>query len=242
MRSLDDLLKIVGENVLVTGASGGFGESIASAYLEKGKSVVAVGRSEERLEPLKKKGAQCCVLDLNNEEGIKDFSKKCPAFDVVILSHGVNGARPMRMINPSFSRNVIQINLLSTLDLLSNLLRAKKINSPGRVIFLSSISAHMGGINNVVYAASKAGGEAAMRGLARDLLHKDITVNSIAPAAIETPLFEGQKPAALNESNYPLGPGSINDVVNACLFLSLDGSKFITGESLILDGGSTWLD
>jgi NAD(P)-dependent dehydrogenase (short-subunit alcohol dehydrogenase family) len=145
------------------------------------------------------------------------------------------------MLSTEYTLNVIQTNLLSVLDLLANLLRAKKVNFPGRIVFISSISAHMGASTAVPYAASKAGAEAAMVALARDLLHKGVTVNSVAPAAIETPLFKGNKSALLDEKNYPLGIGDVEDISNAALFLCAKGSKYITGETIILDGGCTWL-
>jgi NAD(P)-dependent dehydrogenase (short-subunit alcohol dehydrogenase family) len=178
---------------------------------------------------------------LTQTSDVKEFAKNCDKFDNIILAHGIHGARPMRMLSPDFSLKVIEANLLSTLDLMSNLLRAKKINSPGRIVFISSVAAHMGALNTIAYAASKAGGEAAMNGLARDLMHKEITVNSLAPAAIETALFLGHKSEVLDEKLYPLGIGQTSDVANAALFLCLEGSRYITGETIVLDGGATWL-
>lgn len=235
------LLKLVGSRTLITGATGGFGESLVRAYLNEGQQVTAIGRNASALNQLQTLGAQTVSLDVNQSSDVKAFSKTCEAFDQVIISHGIDGARPMRMLSAEYSLNVIQTNLLSVLDLLSHLLRARKINSPGRIIVISSISAHMGSSTAIPYAASKAGVESAVRGLARDLLHKAITVNSIAPAGIETTLFKGSNAAILNELNYPLGSGQVEDVSNAALFLSLEGSKYITGETIILDGGSTWL-
>ncbi len=239
--SSNPLFDLVGKNTLITGASGGFGLTLVERFLKSGQNVTALGRNEDKLELLSKKGATTVALDLNKSDQVKQFSKSCPVFDNIILAHGVNGARPMRMLSPDYSYNVIETNLLSTLDLMSNLLRSKKVNSPGRIVNISSVSAHMGALNSVAYAASKAGGEAAMNGLARDLMHKEITVNSIAPAAIETPLFLGHKSEILDEKLYPLGVGQTSDVANAALFLCLQGSKYITGETIILDGGATWL-
>jgi len=239
--SKNPLFELVGKKTLITGATGGFGGELVKSFLHLGQIVTATGRNLSKLESSQSLGAKAVELDLTDSTAVKDFSKNCDAFDHVILAHGINGPRPMRMINPEFTLNVIQTNLLSTLDLVSNLLRARKINSPGRIIFISSVSAHFGANNNTAYAASKAGGEAAMVGLARDLLHKGITVNSIAPAAIETPLFEGGKPEILDEKNYPLGIGKTNDITDAATFLCLEGSKYITGETIILDGGCTWL-
>jgi NAD(P)-dependent dehydrogenase (short-subunit alcohol dehydrogenase family) len=236
-----ELLKLVGSRTLITGASGGFGAALTKAFLENGQNVTALGRDTKKLHDAAALGATTVALDLNNNLDVKEFAKTCISFDNLVICHGINGARPMRMLSPEHTLSVIQTNLLSVLDLLSNLLRARKINSPGRIVYVSSISAHMGASTAVPYAASKAGAEAAIAALARDLLHKNITVNSIAPAAIETPIFQGAKYIGLDEKNYPLGSGKVQDVANAALFLCLEGSKYITGETIILDGGCTHL-
>jgi NAD(P)-dependent dehydrogenase (short-subunit alcohol dehydrogenase family) len=239
--SENQLFNLVGKNTLITGATGGFGLALVEKFLANGQNVIALGRNQQSLELVSKKGAVSLKVDLTKPEEVKDFSKSCVTFDNIILAHGIHGARPMRMLSPDFSFKVIEANLLSTLDLVSNLLRAKKINSPGRIVFISSVAAHMGALNTVAYAASKAGGEAAMNCLARDLMHKEITVNSLAPAAIETPLFFGHKSEILDEKLYPLGVGQTSDVADAALFLCLEGSRYITGETIVLDGGAVWL-
>jgi len=233
------LMSVVGKTTLITGASGALGSEIAKAYIEQGQIVTAIGRNSDKLSGLKSLGAKTVEFDMNNHQEIYKFSKDCEPFANIILCHGIHGARPMRMLSNEFSESVIQTNLLSTLNLLSNLIRARKINSPGRVILISSISAHIGSKTTIPYSASKAGAEAAMKGLASDFLHKEITVNSIAPAAILTPLWQTDAPL-LREEIYPLGSGMPKDVANACIFLSLEGSKFITGETVILDGGGKW--
>lgn len=239
--SENTLLRLVGKKTLITGATGGFGLALVENFISHGQNVTALGRNQDGLNMLSEIGAEIVKIDLTDSDQVRQFSKNCDQFDNIILAHGIIGARPMRMLSPEFSMNVIQTNLLSTLDLMSNLLRAKKINSPGRIVNISSVSAHMGALNTVAYAASKAGGEAAMNGLARDLIHKEITVNSLAPAAIETPLWLGHKSEVLDEKLYPLGIGQISDIANAALFLCLEGSRFITGETIVLDGGATWL-
>ena len=75
----------------------------------------------------------------------------------------------------------------------------------------------------------------------RDFLKKDITVNSIAPAGIETPIYSGTKPKVIDPKLYPLGRGLVSDTTSAALFLCLKGSKYITGETIILSGGTKWL-
>ena len=237
-----ELLEINGKTTLVTGVTGDFGEHIARALKQHGQEVTGIGRNESKLEKLNQLNIKTIAVDLKSENEIVAFTKSCDVFDNVVFCHGVNGPRPSRMCNNSFITNVIESNLNSTINLVANIIRNRKIASPGRVVFISSIACHIGATNNAPYSASKGGAEAFLRGVARELLKKEITVNSIAPAAIETSLFEGNKPEVLNAKHYPLGIGEPSDVTNAVLFLILAGSKYITGETLILDGGATWLE
>jgi len=235
----NEILKLNGEKTLITGATGGIGKEIVKVFSRYNQKITALGRSIEKLNELNDMCLETKSIDINNESEIKNYVKNIEKIDNLILCHGIIGARPMRMVGKSFLNEVIQNNLISTIDFVSNLLRSNKINKPGRIIFISSVSAHMGANNTVPYAASKAGAEIAFKGLARDLLKKDITVNSICPAAIDTPLWEGNIGNAVNNiEDYPLGLGEVEDVANACVFLCLNGSKFITGESIILDGGA----
>ena len=236
------LLELNGSRSLVFGATGGLGKDIALALKGYGQDVFGIGRNKTILTQLREAGVETETFNIANEKEIVAFLKSCTAFDNVIFCNGINGPRPSRMCNDEFVRGVIDINLVSTINIVSNIIRGRKISSPGRIVFLSSIACHIAATNNAPYSASKGGGEAFFRGVARELLHKDITVNSIAPAAIDTPLFEGNRPAILNPVLYPLGSGKPEDVTNAVLFLLQKGSRFITGETLVLDGGASWLE
>jgi NAD(P)-dependent dehydrogenase (short-subunit alcohol dehydrogenase family) len=238
----EKLLELNGARSLVVGITGGLGLEIAHSLKQARQDVFGIGRNKEKLNQLKKYDFEIASLDITCEDSIIDFAKSCPAFDNIILCNGINGPRPARMCNDNFVRSVLDNNLIGSINLISNLLRKKKIASPGRVVFMSSISCHIAATNSAAYAASKGGGEAFFRGLARELMKKDITVNSVAPAAIETPIFEGNRPKVLNPDLYPLSSGHPSDVSNAVLFLLQNGARFITGETLILDGGATWLE
>ena len=117
----NQLFQINGKRTLITGATGAFGFDIASEFKKHGQDVTGLGRNDASLEKLKALGVNGIKLDINDESAIKDFCKSCDAFDNVILSHGIPGTRPMRMLSHDFSLNIIQTNLISTLDLLSNL-------------------------------------------------------------------------------------------------------------------------
>ena len=237
-----ELADLNGSVTLVTGATGGLGIKITKDLIDYGQEVHVLGRNLGILDQLRDLQAKSHCVDISDEDQVKKFSKIVPRLDNIILCHGINGPRPLRMCTKKYAANVLDINLLSTIDLLGNLIRSRKIKSPGRIVYLSSISARMASANTICYSASKSAMESVMNGLARDLIKKEITVNSVCPAAIETPIFGGNKPSVLNDRNYPLGLGLPSDVSNTVLFLLQRGSRFITGESIILDGGATWLD
>lgn len=242
MSDLNKLETVNGKRTLITGVTGGLGEIIAKKFKDCGQEIIGIGRSQEKLNKLNSYCDEKIVLNLNDEQDVKNFSKQIKPIDNIILSNGIHGARPLRMTSKQYLNDIIQSNLISTLDFLANLIRSNKINRPGRIIFISSISSQIGANTAVPYAASKAGTEAALAGLARDVLKKEITVNSICPAPIETPLWQGNiKNVVTNLHDYPLGLGKPEDVANACIFLCLNGSKFITGEKIIMDGGANWI-
>jgi len=238
-----ELFTLNGENTLVTGGTGAIGSDIASEFSKLSQKVTILGRNQDKLASISEQNKNITpfYLDITNQDEQKKFSQKCDPFDNIILCHGIPASRPLRMVDKKYIENVIDINLTSTISLLAFLQRARKIMSPGRIIYLSSVAARMGAANNIAYSASKLGGEAAMNSIARDFLKKDITVNSIAPAGIETPIYSGTKPKVIDPKLYPLGRGLVSDTTSAALFLCLKGSKYITGETIILSGGTKWL-
>lgn len=239
-----DLFNLNGSSTLITGGTGAIGYDIAKKFAELGQQVFILGRNQEKLSIIKNeiKDINTIQVDITDESQQKDFAKNCAHFDNIILAHGIPASRPLRMVDAKYINEVIQVNLVSTISFLACLQRARKINSPGRIVFFSSVAARMGAANNVAYSASKLGGEAAMNSIARDFLKKGITVNSICPAGIETPIYAGTKPKVLDPSLYPLGGGQVSDTTSATVFLCLKGSMFITGESIILSGGTKWLE
>ena len=238
---MNNIFEINGKNTLITGITGDIGSAIASYFSNKNQNIFGIGRDSKKN---KLKNINFYEIDMLNTDEIKNFAKSIDfSIDNLIFCHGIHGARPVRMLDDKFTDLVMKTNYSSTINLLSNLIRAKKINAPGRVVFVSSIAAHMGAKNNVVYAGAKSAVEASFRSIAKDYLKKNITFNSIAPAAIRTKLFQGNNDLqVLNESTYPLGIGQTEDIAYACEFLCAKGAKHITGETLILAGGATYLE
>ena len=233
--TLKDLLKLNGKRTLLTGAMGGLGLGILDVFLDNNQHVTATTRQTDT-KFNRSKNVEVIQIDLNDDAAVTSFAKTTEPFDNVIVCHGVSGLRPIPMLTPSYSRGIFQTNFISKTHLLSSLIKNKKINSPGRVVNVSSISAHYGSKHVAIYSASNSATESFMKSVAKSFLKTKITVNSIAVNAIWTPVFEG-----LSSENpvfdAPLGRGEVADVANAVFFLCQNGANFITGETLFLTGG-----
>lgn len=243
MDKIREVLELNGTRTLVTGASGGFGSAIVRLLQVSGQEVTAISRRSTLPDELKEKNVEVICLDLTDTKKVAEFAAETVAFDNVICCHGISGLRMIPMITPDFVDNIFVNNFTSKVNLLSSLLKRKKISRPGRVVNVSSISAHYGSSVVPIYSASHAATESFMRSLAKTLLHKGVTVNSVATSAIWTPMFSGVED---NEDNKifdaPLGRGAAEDVARAIYFLCQKGSSYITGETLILTGGKIVFD
>lgn len=237
---LRDLLKLNGTRTLLTGAFGGLGIGILNLLLENGQHVTATTRQNNQ-KVKANKSVEIVKVDLNNEEAVTSFVKTTEPFDNVILCHGISGLRAIPMLTPAYSREIFQTNFFSKTHLVSALVKYKKISSPGRLVNVSSISAHYGSKHVALYSSSNAASESFMRSVAKSFLKKEITVNSVAANAIWTPVFKGVS-ADNPIFDTPLGRGEVVDVANAVFFLCQKGANFITGETLFLTGGQIEYD
>ena len=231
---------INGTTTLVTGATGDIGQCICKTFKSRGQRVIGIGRSEDKLIALRSMDIETTILEMKNFEQVLEYvdSGLMPAVDNIVFCHGISVARQMRFASPDFIQSIINTNLTSVMVMIAGILKRKKLNRPGRVVFISSIAAHIGSPFVPIYSGAKAGMEGLSRSLARDYLKKGITFNSIAPAAIPTSIYGGEEVAVLDESLYPLGLGSVEDVANAAEYLCLSGNRFTTGETIVLDGGA----
>jgi 3-oxoacyl-[acyl-carrier protein] reductase len=243
MDEFKEILELNGTRTLVTGASGGFGSAVVKLLVDCGQEVIAIKRRSNSTDKLKLKNLEVIRLDLTDAKEVAEFASHTLAFDNVICCHGISGLRLIPMLTPDFVENVFANNFKSKVNLLSSLIKRKKINNPGRIVNVSSISAHYGSSVVPIYSASHAATEAFMRSLAKSLLHKGVTVNSVATNAIWTPIFSGVENSKDNKIfDAPLGRGVPDDVARAIYFLCQKGSTYITGETLMLTGGKIVFD
>lgn len=238
--------------VLVTGSTRGIGKAIAYTFAEKGAMTIILGRNAELAaqtrDELISKGFKassfaCDVTNFKNVQEIIDkILDKYKRVDILVNNAGITKDNLLVRLSENDWDDVINVNLkgvfICSKVISKVMLKAKE----GTIINISSIIGITGNIGQANYAASKAGVIGFTKSLALEIASRGITVNSIAPGYIETDmtaqLTENTRNKILN--NIPLGRfGTTKDVANVCLFLASDEAKYITGQTIVVDGGMT---
>jgi NAD(P)-dependent dehydrogenase (short-subunit alcohol dehydrogenase family) len=239
------------KTILVTGASSGIGRSIAIECSKIGATVVVTARNEERLNEtlsqMEGEGHSVIVADLSNEDNRKYLVDKCPAIDGLVNCAGITKTLPFPFITNDVLAEVMGINFTAPALLSIELIKRKKLAKDSSIVFISSISGVMcAAIGSSIYSASKSAVNGLIKGMALDLASKGIRVNSVNPGVIETHIFdEGvitTEQLEEDKRRYPLKRhGKPEEVAYAVIYFLSDASSWVTGSSLIIDGGFTLL-
>lgn len=234
---------------LVTGASSGIGYSTCLAIDSMGGNVIAIGRNEANLKTLlselKGKNNSYLVLDLNQKENVEILVQNIPQIDGIVHSAGIVELAPLKFYNLELMDKIRWINYDFIVLLISQIVKKKKINKPGSIVLVSSIAGLFGMKGNGIYAGTKAALIGISKVLANELSLMKINVNCVAPGMVKTKITEesieklSKETIELDEKKYPLGYGYPEDVANSIVFLLSPASKWITGQTLVLDGGRT---
>lgn len=232
--------------ILVTGASSGIGRAIAIKCSYADAKVLITGRRTSELEKtlgLMKPGShKMYVADLTNDEDVKVLVTGCNELDAIVCNAGVNFRKPISFLKDTETSIIMKTNLLAPIMLIKTVLKQKKINAGGSVVFISSIAAYKSSIGDGIYSATKGGISSFAKTLALEVAHKGLRVNTIMPGMVRTEFIEkgplSEADYAKDEKRYPLGRyGKPEDVANAVQFLVSDASNWITGIDLVVDGG-----
>lgn len=241
------MFDLTGKVALVTGASGGIGAAIAQALDAAGALPVLTGTRVEALEKTAStlKGPSY-ILPANLQDSaaaqqlIQDVEAKAGQLDILINNAGLTrDGLVMRMKDEDW-QTVLDVNLTAVFRLCRASLKGMAKRRWGRIINISSVVGVMGNAGQGNYCASKAGLIGFCKALAQEVASRGLTVNTIAPGFIETPMTEAlndsQKDAML--SRIPAGSfGTPDDIAGAVLYLASDAARYVTGSTLHVNGG-----
>jgi 3-oxoacyl-[acyl-carrier protein] reductase len=242
------MFELQGKNALVTGASGGIGHAIAKALKDQGAKVVLSGTRKEALEEVQKElgeGSFVVPANLSDAAAPASLLKEAEAalgggVDILVNNAGLTrDGLAMRMKDEDWE-TVLNVNLSAAFRLSRAALRGMMGRRWGRIVNIASIVGVTGNAGQVNYAASKAGLIGMSKSMAQEIASRGITVNCIAPGFIVTAmtdaLTEDQKTKML--ASIPAGClGEVGDVAAAVAFLASNEARYITGQTLHVNGG-----
>ncbi|MDC3206149.1 3-oxoacyl-ACP reductase FabG [Candidatus Pelagibacter sp.] len=236
-----------GKNIIVTGASGGIGNSIIQKLYKAGANILASGTRIEKLDMLKDKFQNIKIIkfDISQSDKIEEFVENATkelggSLDCIVNNAGVAHDNLAIRMSLEEWQKVININLTSTFLMCKFATKKMLKNKSGRIVNITSVVGHTGNLGQANYTASKAGIIAMSKTFALEYAKKNININCISPGFIKSAmtdkLDEKFKEAII--SKIPSARmGGPDDVANAVLFLCSNQSSYINGETLHVNGG-----
>ena len=238
--------------VFITGASSGIGKSIAMTLSDK-YDLVINGRNRQSLDEVAAVSGNRCVVkvweyDLSVVDDLQSAFETFVRKENVCLTHFVHCAgiaQPcaIRAVDVGSVRRMVDVNAVSAMLLMSSLMKRRIAADTMRaIVFISSLSANMGTAGSAVYGASKAMLDGFARSAAVELAPR-VRVNTIRPGFVQSSMTESflSFPKAMDAvaKRHPLGVGCVEDVARAVEFLLSDEARWITGQSVAVDGGAS---
>ncbi len=245
-------MKFDGKVALITGASRGIGRAIAVEFARRGADVALVGRDVAALEETA--GACAAVrpgtvahvftADVANHTSVEAVvaatMERFGRIDIAVANAGQSIDGLLLRLKPETIDHMLSVNLKSAFYLCGAVAKPMMKQRSGSIVLVTSIVGIMGNAGQAAYAASKAGLIGLCKSLAKELGSRNIRVNAVAPGLIETAMTEKMPDAARDflTKQAALGrPGTPEDVSGAVAFLCSDAAGYITGQTLVVDGG-----
>ena len=239
-------MNLKNKKVLITGATGGIGNSLVEKFNSLGAIVVASGTNEEKLNNLQKKFSNIYIeqfkLDQHDkiEKFIEKIDLKLEGLDILVNNAGITLDNLSIRLSEENWKKVLNINLTSAFLMCKFAIKKMLKKKYGKIINITSIVGHTGNLGQANYAASKAGIIAFSKSLAIEYAKKNININCISPGFIKTEMTDkiSEEFKKILISKIPSGNlGSAEDVSNCVAFLASDMSNYINGETIHVNGG-----
>ena len=241
------MINLQNKNIIITGATGGIGNSIVDVLTSLNANILVTGTNEKKLSELKSKNQKLKSIkqDIAVHENLENFVERCckefdDKIDVLINNAGITRDNlSIRMSEDEWGK-VINLNLTSTFLLSKFVIKKMLKKKSGKIINITSVVGHTGNLGQANYTASKAGIVAMSKSLAIEYAKKNININCISPGFIKTAMTDklDQKFKELIIAKIPSARlGEPTDIANAVLFLASDQSNYINGETIHINGG-----
>lgn len=247
---MNNPFSLEGKTILVTGASSGIGRATAIECSKLGAKLVITARNEQRLSEtlhqLDGEGHIMLLADLSETAQIEELVNQLPKIDGVACNAGVAITQVVSFYKEEEIERVFKTNTFSMMMLTKFLLKKKKINKGGSIVYTASIgNVYSAGVANGIYGASKCAIDGFMRTAALELATKGVRCNSVNPGMVETAIIDTNARITAEQfeedkKKYPLGRyGKPEDIAYAIIYLLSDASAWVTGTALKIDGGTT---
>lgn len=238
-----------GKTILITGASSGIGKAVAQECATAGATCIITARNEERLSAtlnsLVGEGHLVKLADLSRTESIETLVEQLPKLDGVVSCAGIVETKMLKFTEEDDLLRLFNTNAFSSIRLIRTLVQQKKLKKEASIVIISSISGvKCGYIGGSIYGATKGALEGFVKATALELAPQKIRVNTITPGMVETSLLKDSEiDSELLEADklkYPLKRyGNPEEVGYSAVYLLSDATKWMTGTSLLIDGGYT---
>ncbi|MFZ7119714.1 MAG: SDR family NAD(P)-dependent oxidoreductase [Eubacteriaceae bacterium] len=241
--------------VFITGGAMGIGKAIAQDMCREGAKVIIGDISKESasktVEEIKSSGGQVCFKQINvtDLQGLqiaaKEIEEEVGSIDILVVNAGISIKKPVEEIDETLWDKVMDINLKGSFLTVKAFLSHIKKSEHGKIVIISSGSALTGTGGGLHYAASKAGQNAMVLSLAKELGPVGINVNAIAPRVIQTDMLDALYPDEKSRkeliNKIPIRKiGQPEDIAYMASFLASDKSSYLHGQIILLDGGRTF--
>jgi NAD(P)-dependent dehydrogenase (short-subunit alcohol dehydrogenase family) len=247
-----NFIDLTGQHIAVTGASSGIGRATAVLLSQLGARITLLGRDANRLEEtrsqLEGSDHPILIVDLKSDQLGDSIAKTVTAngkFDGLVHCAGIHAFTPLQSLSTTKVQEIIDVNIIATLQLIKRFSNTKFIQPGASIVLMSSSAALVGQPGISVYSASKAALIGLMKSAAIELAGIPIRVNAIAAGMVNTEMTEKFKTILTEQQmdnlkqQHPLGFGEPIDVASAVAFLISKRSRWITGTTMVVDGGYT---